>query len=214
MLKIKKLLHISEQSSSSEIINALSESEWIKLLHANWEEFPYKPDVSYRIGHDGLNIFLHFRASETSIRAKYAKDFENVWKDSCVEFFISPEKNDYYYNYEFNCIGSAILCYGQGREKREPASLELMQSIKRYSSLGNRPIESLTGQFNWELLMVIPGKTLFRDTIKSFSGVGMKANFYKCGDELPIPHFLSWSEVKTNSPDFHRPEFFGDIFFE
>jgi hypothetical protein len=214
MLKIKKLLHISNQSSFSEIINALSESEWIKLSHTNWEEFPYKPDVSLRIGHDGLNIFLCFRVSEKSIRAKYARDFEDVWKDSCVEFFISPEKNEYYYNYEFNCIGSAILCYGQGREKREPASLEIMQSIKRYSSLGYKPIDSLKGQFNWELLLVIPGKTLFREAIKSFSGLGMKANFYKCGDELPLPHFLSWSEVKTKSPDFHRPEFFGDIFFE
>jgi hypothetical protein len=39
------------------------------------------------------------------------------------------------------------------------------------------------------------------------------ANFYKCGDDTAVPHYGAWSPVKTASPDFHRPEFFGELVF-
>ena len=34
-----------------------------------------------------------------------------------------------------------------------------------------------------------------------------KANFYKCGDKLPVPHFLSWKPINVPAPDFHLPCF-------
>ena len=40
----------------------------------------------------------------------------------------------------------------------------------------------------------------------------IRANFYKCGDKTAHPHFLSWSPVSTEKPDFHRPEFFGELY--
>ncbi|WP_350005689.1 carbohydrate-binding family 9-like protein, partial [Phocaeicola dorei] len=45
-------------------------------------------------------------------------------------------------------------------------------------------------------------------------GMVVRANFYKCGDELQKPHFLSWSPIKIEKPDFHRPDFFGLLEFE
>jgi hypothetical protein len=42
----------------------------------------------------------------------------------------------------------------------------------------------------------------------------MGANFYKCGDELPTPHFLSWNPIEWKEPSFHRPEQFGKLIFE
>jgi hypothetical protein len=41
----------------------------------------------------------------------------------------------------------------------------------------------------------------------------LRANFYKCGDGTSVPHYLSWNQVITETPDFHRPEFFGEISF-
>ncbi|HEX8038127.1 MAG TPA: carbohydrate-binding family 9-like protein [Chryseosolibacter sp.] len=38
-------------------------------------------------------------------------------------------------------------------------------------------------------------------------------DFYKCGDNLPEPHFITWNDVKAPKPDFHLPEFFGRINF-
>ena len=45
-------------------------------------------------------------------------------------------------------------------------------------------------------------------------GARMKANFYKCGDKLQTPHFLSWNRIDLPSPNFHRPDFFGTLEFE
>ena len=39
----------------------------------------------------------------------------------------------------------------------------------------------------------------------------LRANFYKCGDKTAHPHYLSWSPIHTEKPDFHRPEFFGEL---
>jgi len=41
--------------------------------------------------------------------------------------------------------------------------------------------------------------------------MSMMANFYKCGDGLSKPHYLSWKPIVAEKPDFHRPEFFSTI---
>lgn len=45
-------------------------------------------------------------------------------------------------------------------------------------------------------------------------GKTMKGNFYKCGDKLQTPHFLSWSPIGLERPMFHCPAFFGTLSFE
>ena len=52
------------------------------------------------------------------------------------------------------------------------------------------------------------------DEIHSLDGRDMRANFYKCGDKLTTPHFLSWNKIDLPSPCFHCPPFFGQIHFE
>ena len=42
----------------------------------------------------------------------------------------------------------------------------------------------------------------------------IKGNFYKCGDDTEYPHFGMWSPVELPAPDFHRPEFFGELVIE
>ena len=37
-------------------------------------------------------------------------------------------------------------------------------------------------------------------------------NFYKCADDTEFPHFVSWSPIDLPSPNFHCPEFFGEIY--
>ena len=45
-------------------------------------------------------------------------------------------------------------------------------------------------------------------------GVEWKANFYKIAENSSNPHYITWSEVGIDHPDFHRPEFFGKLIFE
>ena len=43
------------------------------------------------------------------------------------------------------------------------------------------------------------------------SGLRLRGNFYSCGDLSPAPYYAAWSEVDTGTPDFHRPEYFGEL---
>jgi hypothetical protein len=84
-----------------------------------------------------------------------------------------------------------------------------MLQIKRYASLGNEPFEEKKGNFNWTLTVDIPFSLLGIDAHNLPASI--KANFYKCGDETSVPHYVSWNPIEVENPDFHRPEFFGEL---
>ncbi len=198
-------------SGAGSILEKQTVSNFINI--ANWEEFGYKPKVTFRIGHVQDEIWLKFYVDEKHILAQETKTNGDVYKDSCVEFFISPYGGDYY-NFEFNCIGTVHLGYGAGRGNREFVDPEIIKKIQIESSLGNAPFEEKTGNFEWEMTIRIPAECLVFSNIKSLSGLKASANFYKCGDGTSEPHYITWNPVKTENPDYHRPEYFGKIFFE
>ncbi len=179
----------------------------------NWTKFSYRPNVSFRIAHTGYEIWLQYQVSEKHIIALETRTNGDVYKDSCVEFFISFDKKNYY-NFEFNCIGTIHLAYGEGRKNRKFVNPETVEKIEIKSSLGNQPFEEKTGNFNWEIMIRIPLESFAFDNIKSLNELKATANFYKCGDNSSVPHFVTWNPVKTEQPDYHRPEFFGKVRFE
>lgn len=191
-----------------------SEIAPLKLEQVNWEEFPYQPEVSVQIAYNESELFLRYCVSEQAVKAVVTENNGRVWTDSCVEFFLSPDKNDVYYNLEVNCIGTALLGF---RKKGDPtihASDEAIGSIRRISSLGNKPFPEKKGPVTWEITIAIPWEAFFKHELKPVQGKKMRGNFYKCGDELSVPHFVSWTHIKTESPAFHVPEFFGGLEFE
>lgn len=178
------------------------------------EQYPYKPSAEFRIAHTDEAIVINYRVTEKSVRAKYDKDNGSVWTDSCVEFFSMPGGDDIYYNIECNCIGTILLAAGATRNSREHANETSMNMIRRWSSLGNKAFEERKGECSWQVSLYIPYKAFFKHHITSLDGQQIKANFYKCGDELETPHFLSWNPIDLPKPDFHRPDFFGILEFE
>lgn len=179
----------------------------------NWNEYPYKPQVEFRVAHTGQAIVLNFRVTEASVRAVAPHDMGRVWEDACCEFFIQPAAEPVYYNFECNCAGTLLLNCGKVGD-RKPAPDEVVKSVKRWSSLGREPFEERVGECSWELCEVIPASALFNHGVTDLSGKVMRGNFYKCGDLLQTPHFLSWSPIDLPKPCFHCPEFFGQLHFE
>lgn len=179
----------------------------------NWVAFDYKPKVEFRIGHTDNEIWLKYYVSEKYIRAMETKTNGSVHKDSCVEFFISFD-NLNYYNFEFNCIGTKLVAYGPERNDRKNIDPKVLEAIRINSSLGDQTFEEKEGQFNWELIVIIPVSCFINSDIKTLDGVKATANFYKCGDATSVHHYLSWNRVHTEHPDYHRPEFFGQLCFE
>ena len=77
-------------------------------------------------------------------------------------------------------------------------------------ALDARCMRSETG---WDLYYAL-SFSLLRLFFPAFRPDGiMRGNFYKCGDLTQREHYLSWNRVACAEPDFHRPEFFGELEF-
>ena len=213
-LIIKKINASAVEASAVPALLDASGIEFNPIETVNWKEYPYQPSVKFRAAHIGHAVLLHYQVTEASVRAVATADDGRVWEDACVEFFLSPESNDFYYNFECNCAGKLLLHGGEAGSERPGASEDVLKSVKRWASLGTEPFEERVGECTWEVALVIPTSAIFRHSIESLDGKTMRANFYKCGDLLQTPHFLSWSPIDLPQPKFHCPEFFGEIKFE
>jgi len=181
----------------------------------NWaEEYPYKPDVSFRLFHNDEFLFLEYDVREKCTAALEMTDGNDVYKDSCVEFFIQPEGDGHYYNFEWNAIGT--LCFSRRTGRFDPvhASKPVLDSVLTSSTYGRKPFEEIKGDNVWTLRVAIPASALFGGELKTWHGARLKGNFYKCGDDLSTPHYITWAPITTPTPDYHRPEFFQSIFCE
>ena len=199
-------------------VSAIMDDPALKLQvndidNVNWpDSYPAKPKVSFRIAHNGREIFLKFNVEEEYTMALVDQDQGRTWTDSCVEFFIAFDDTGYY-NFEFTCIGRCLSHFNVPGKKSESAPPELMSYIKRLSSLGMETFPERKGDNKWSLTVVIPVESFFKHRLVSFNRLGATANFYKCGDDLTVPHFLSWNPIDWPKPNFHLPKFFGKVKF-
>lgn len=215
-MNVLKIVLAEGQPVSPQQIPALLDANQIPfeaIRCVNWKDYPYCPEVKFRIAHTGDGILLEYRVKEESVRAAADTDNGRVWEDSCCEFFLQfPDDEDNYYNIECNCGGTLLIGYGRKGE-REHAPQEVTCTVQRRSSLGKAPFDERTEDGEWQLVLNIPAGAFFRHRIENLTGRMVRANFYKCGDNLRTPHFLSWSPINLPEPCFHCPEFFAPVRF-
>lgn len=204
-------LHSGNLTAAAEILKG---SEEHPIACNNWQSrFPYAPEAAFRIAHNGKELFISFTVTEECTMARIREDNGEVWTDSCVEFFIAMDESGYY-NFEFSCIGRALLGFRKERPHAVHASPEIMATIARYPSLGTANFDERHIATPWELTVAIPANALFRHHTDSWDGAKAKMNVYKCGDALSKPHYLSWNPIDTPQPDFHIPRCFREVVFQ
>ena len=184
-----------------------------RIGELNWRGNDYSPEAGFSIARTSREILLKYYVRETWFKAEKTETNQEVYEDSCVEFFVSPADDGIYYNFEFNAIGTCLMGAGTGRHDRKRADPSVIAEIRRLASAGKGPISESNGDFFWTLTLAIPFSTLFHHRADFSEGRLFRANFYKCGDKLTVPHYLTWNPVGTEKPDFHRPEFFGSLEF-
>lgn len=177
---------------------------------APWKvQFPYIPKVNFKITYSKKYIGLYYSVQEEFVGAKAYKANENVWEDSCVEFFVSLDNKKTYYNFEFNVLGTGLIGYGpENKSERKRLDPEIIDSVDVLTIVNKEK-----GVKTWELFMLIPVQVITKEG-EGLEGKLIHANFYKCGDALPLPHFLAWNTINNPTPNFHLPEFFGQLSFE
>ncbi|MEO6133936.1 MAG: carbohydrate-binding family 9-like protein [Ginsengibacter sp.] len=209
-IKVNRISESISNNSVEEISNLLDTFEKEKLEFVPWPEFPYKPNVAFSIAHNNENIFLKYYVQEKYLRCENNTVNSPVHEDSCVEMFLSFDEGVNYYNFEFNCAGIAKVGYGHSRHSRELLDKNIVLQFRAKSII----ISETEKGANWQLTLAIPVSAFGNIPIHKLSGLNCRANFYKCGDLLPEPHFISWSNIESEKPDFHSPEFFGRLIFE
>lgn len=198
---------------SPEAITLLMEERGIRqsVDQLNWESFPYRPICTFDIARSQTKLYIRYIVRGNCLRAENSIDQQPVWQDSCVEFFMKCPEDEHYFNFEFNCIGTCLAARRLNRNESEYLPEEAMAQIVRYPSLSRRPFREMQGLFSWELTVAIPF------SVMGLNGENLpdaiRANFYKCADETALPHYLSWSPIGTEKPDFHRPDYFGELRF-
>lgn len=179
--------------------------------NVQWLDVEYK---SYAIiGNNEKEIYVKMVSMEENIVASHTQQNSSVCEDSCLEFFFSPlEQEDDYFNFELNPIGTIHIAYGPSRFDR----LLITDEDKTYFEIESSIFQNEDGSRGWSVEFKIQYEFISKykkNFIYKKSFVG-KCNFYKCGDKTPKQHYLTWSKVETQSPDFHRPEFFSPIYFD
>ncbi|MDY4044271.1 MAG: carbohydrate-binding family 9-like protein [Marinifilaceae bacterium] len=180
-----------------------------------WQQDSFHlPEVTVRIGYTRQNLMLRFDVREREFRAVETGLHAPVWEDSCVELFIAPTENGGYYNFEFNSVGAFLLSHGFGRHEREKAPEEIAREMRRESIIRFSSDPRDAYPYHWQLLAEVPYTTFFKHSFVPRPGTSIRGNFYKCGNKLPHRHYLMWNPIYTPSPDFHQPDYFGEMIFK
>ena len=209
-LKVKHIMSYPEKNNLGMISDLLNTLDKQELEYAPWIEYAYKPAVSFSIAHTSDVILLKFFVQEKQIRANNLKTNSAIWEDSCVEFFVSFDEGIHYYNLEYNCIGTGLIGYGKSKDQRELLDPDIVTRVKTMSNI----IAGKGKKITWELTLIIPMSVFVKTPLTTLHNINCRANFYKCGDLLAEPHFISWSDIKSEKPNFHLPEYFGRLLFE
>ena len=206
----------------------------LNINKVNWpEQFPYCPETSVEIDNNHEFLFLKYTVKGEQLRAATVEDQGPVWEDSCVEFFCQVPGDRHYMNFETNCVGAMVASRRLGRDEDvQPLPPEEMALIERKCTFPRQPIAEKDGIFEWTVELRIPLKLIFRNVQSqgasscassstqhaedsSLTGLAfplkLRANFYKCADMTKRPHFVSWQPIDLPKPNFHCPEFFGEI---
>ncbi len=190
--------------------------EAVKLEYYMGKAPDYIPAVQAKVRWDDNNIYVIFRVEDKCVKAVKRPLQGSVCRDSCVEFFFIPkeETDKGYFNLETNCIGNMLMSHQIERGKNVVSiKTSDLEKIELATSLPKSlPIENeITEPTVWTLEYALPWRILsdYMDIVKPAPGVKWRANFYNCADDTSNPHWLTWSKVPLEKPDFHVPQYFG-----
>ena len=102
---------------------AWASAETLEIRHFRPESSDHRPQTSARLLYDAGGIHGVFQVQDRYVRCVRTEYLDEVWKDSCVEFFAQPRPDRGYFNFEFNC-GGAFLCSYITNPERTPGGFK------------------------------------------------------------------------------------------
>lgn len=220
-----KQYRIRRVDADFEVDGALSKPVWNRAEPARVDQYPWRkpgdpepPRVEARLLYSSQALYVRFHAVERHIVARHMEYQSSVCLDSCVEFFVSPGTAGYF-NFEINCVGSLLLFDCKPVRQWTPVPWDRIKDIRIATSLpkGRAIPDPMPGPAEGYIVeYAIPLAFFLAQSGCRVPGPGTswRANLYKCCDHGPEPAWGSWSPIGTAKPDFHCPEYFGELLFE
>ncbi len=231
MLLHKTINRVNPMETASDTVDVFRAIDWSlanmgKMNVENWGPYAYKPESRFYLLYDDEHFYLLLLTSgeyEKSPRKEVSEFQGSVCQDSCLECFLSFNPDSpLYLNIESNALGTPHVGLGEQRKGRKHLTAEEVSDLKILPiKVGESSLNNLDFAYDWGLFIEIPLSFLaqfwpeIKLTDKDFKplrpGQRIRANFYKCGDLTPVPHFYTWAPIETAQPDFHQPAFFGHL---
>ncbi len=209
-MMISEVQDINFSSDISIVSSVLNQQKKFDIADTAWPNQDYEGNCKVAVLYTEDMLALKYEVQENDYLARYVSPNEPVYKDSCVEFFVAFDDSGYY-NFEFNSNGACLAQFGTSKHNRafilaaDIRKIKVQKSFKQYQN--GEPF------YSWELTILLPLTVFSHHQIKTLKGKHGKGNFYKCGDDLAHPHFLCWNKIENPEPNFHVPEYFGELVF-
>ncbi len=195
------------------------EANTLELLHFLGDTPDFKSEVKAKMMYDEKNLYVIFKVFDRFVRCKEENINDNVWEDSCVEFFFAPDGAFplRYFNLEINCMGVPLMRYNRvPRKDSEKLKVADIRQIEIGHSIKDNIEGEITDTITWTVEYRLPLDilTTYSEITYPRKGITWRANFYKIADKSTNPHYITWASITNSNVDFHQPEFFGEIEFK
>jgi len=198
----------------------LDEQDWAAVKPVGEFKFPWwtkgeKEQTEVKILWDDTFLYVAFTCDDRYIWAEHYDTNSTTYKDDCVEIFWNPnpEATDRYNMFEMNCIGNLLSVYtGSGKDINERVSRIMVPHIAQsIQGTVNNDQDIDTG---WILEIAIR----FSDYPElSKRSAPIKGDMWRVGlnrlGGKTNEQYSQWSPEVGEDPSFHRPKYFGKIFF-
>ena len=172
----------------------------------------YTPEAMAQLAYiEDLGFVLRMSCAEADPLCRYLAYNDPVYTDSCLEFFADYTGDGRYVNLEMNAHGTLLSCVGAGRGNRTPIKELCGGDIFPVTAHIDPKVWSVTATIPLSMLASIYGVTVNDLAARLTAGYTFRGNFYKCGEDTPVVHYGMWNPVGTEKPDYHRPEYFGEL---
>ena len=176
-----------------------------------WLDGGYTPEALAQLAYiEGECFVLRMNCKEKNPLCRYSEYNQPVYTDSCLEFFADWVGDGRYVNIEMNAAGTLLSCIGAGRGNRTPIK-DVCGEIFPVTAHKTDDSWSVTAVIPLSMMATLYGVQQADLANRMVEGRVIRANFYKCGEDTHAPHYGMWNPVGTPNPDFHRPEYFGDL---
>ena len=178
----------------------------VSVSNYRWTEAPGPDTMASMVYVKDIGFAAQLLCAQKDPVAEISEPDGKVSQEGALEFFVNfdPEHSDKYINLEANALGTLHCKIGPGRKDRKPL---------RELGIPMPELKLQRDEDGWSIRYFVPlscieklyGKSRFKE------GDSFKGNFYTCREGVEPNYFGMWSEVISEKPDFHRPEFFGDF---